>query len=80
MAEGFVCQVCNNSKANLERITSRFVPGWEINICSTCKNKKYEPRFLLVLAARSGPMSDKLKSAIKSNLYCGESITADDIL
>ncbi len=85
MAEGLKCQACDNPKAQLERVDSRFMPGAELNLCSTCKNKKHEPRFVLVLAARAYTgkglnLPDKLKSAIRLHLYSGVEITASDIL
>lgn len=74
------CQICSQPKAQLERVKSRIVTDWELNICQMCKTKKFEPRFLLILAINQFGRSDLIDDYIRKHLYVGEPILLKEAL
>jgi hypothetical protein len=74
-----VCSSCKRQKYEVHGYDSVLVPGMKLLMCKTCMNKGFEPRHLIILAARSGG----LKAAspyIVNNRYIGDKILAQDIL
>jgi len=75
-----VCQSCDQPKANLQRVKSKLVPDWELNMCAGCIKLKYEPRFLIILAVRSLGLTAEIARCIKEHKYVGSAIPAADIV
>lgn len=63
----------------LRKIKSALIPGMELIMCSTCIMNKYEPRYIIILAARTIGIKDAAKF-IKDRRYIGKHIPASDIL
>lgn len=80
MSEHLTCQVCSEPKASLERIPSRLVTGWELNICQSCKAKKHEPRFIIVLAINQFGRTPLIDEYVRKRLYPGEEILLREAL
>lgn len=49
-------------------------------MCATCIEKKYEPRYLIILSIRSAGINDTIKKIIHERRYLGKEILAADIL
>ena len=74
-----VCASCRKPKYEVHGRDSALVPAIKILMCKTCIRRGYEPRHIIILAARSG----KVRQAtpfIVGHLYEGEAIVASDIL
>lgn len=80
MSEHLTCQVCSEPKASLERVKSRIVTDWELNLCQSCKVRKYEPRFLLILAINQFGRTDIIDDYVKKRLYVGDEILLREAL
>jgi len=73
-----VCASCRKPKYEVHGKASELIPTMNVLMCKTCINKGYEPRHIVILAARSGISEAKIY--IVNNLYIGEKIPAEDIL
>jgi hypothetical protein len=74
-----LCQSCNNPKRHLDRVNSR-ITGWPLNMCLDCIQKKFEPRWLIILAVRQTGRTPLIDEYIKLHRYVGEQIPAVDVL
>lgn len=73
------CQVCGKPKQTVHPKKSALMVGHTFLICDACKEKKYEPRHLIILVARSkGPAT--VREHLLKRLYVGEEINATDIV
>lgn len=73
------CSVCSESRNETVNRQSKVLPSMSFNYCSSCDKGGFEPRFAIVLAARSfgsGAVSDY----VRNHKYIGEKILAEDIL
>jgi hypothetical protein len=70
------CQSCKAEKERLIPVESKALPGVNLLICSTCKKQGFEPRHILVLAARSGY---SVRDWIVKRRYHGKSLSAEEI-
>jgi hypothetical protein len=74
-----LCQSCNKSKNQLYNVRSHIMNDISLKICQTCIDNKFEPRWIIILAARSyGP--DSVKNYIAQKRYVGEVITGVEIV
>lgn len=64
---------------SLRKVKSSLISGMELVMCSTCISNKYEPRYIIILAARTVGLSEAAKF-IKERRYVGKHIPASDIL
>lgn len=72
------CQSCGKQKQSVGAKKSAIAPGHTFLICESCREKKYEPRHLIIIVGRSkGPQA--VREHIIKHLYVGEEITASDI-
>jgi hypothetical protein len=74
-----ICSSCKRQKYEVHAKKSALFPNMDLLMCNTCIKKGYEPRHLIIIAARSG----NLRAAtpfIVSALYDGDKIHAEDIL
>jgi hypothetical protein len=74
------CQSCEKLKEKLNIVRSSLVPSLDLKICHTCKYDEMEPRWVVVLAARSGKSPDKVVECVKSRRYLGDEIKLAEIL
>lgn len=73
------CYSCNKQKNELHPKKSELLSGVSSLLCQMCIDSKYEPRWVIVLAARSkGP--DIVKDFIIKRRYIGEEILANELL
>jgi hypothetical protein len=80
MTERFMCNSCDQPKASLERRKSK-ITNMDILICTTCVDKGYEPRHLLIIGYHSSdPIRKRAINLIKSHLYIGETIALTEVL
>lgn len=80
MASELLCQSCEKQKMTLRKVRSALIKSMEILLCAGCIDKKYEPRYLVILSARSNGFSDNVRRIINDRRYLGEEISASDIL
>ena len=80
MSRELLCQSCGEQKMSLQRTKSSLIKEMDLTMCATCIDKKYEPRFIIILSARSYGMNDAIKRIISDRRYVGEVIAASDIL
>lgn len=74
-----VCSSCNKQKAELHPRKSKLITGMNLYLCDGCTRAKMEPRFAIILCARSnGPES--VTDYIKNRRYFGEEISAKEIV
>jgi len=76
--EKILCYSCNKSKNKLNVKKSSLIP---INLfmCETCITSKFEPRWVVILAGRQLG-SDAVKEFIVKKRYCGNDISASELL
>ncbi len=78
MTEKILCYSCNKTKNKLSVKRSTLIP---INLlmCETCISSKFEPRWVIILAARqSSP--DIVRELIVKKRYLGKDIAASELL
>ncbi len=80
MASELLCQSCLEQKMTLRKVKSALIKTMDILMCATCIDKKYEPRYLIILSIRSAGMSEGIKRIIHERRYLGSDILAADIL
>lgn len=51
----------------------------EIVMCNTCISNKFEPRYIVIIAARTSGI-DSVRKVISERRYLGDLISASDIL
>ncbi len=73
------CQSCGKNKQSVAPRKSAIVNGATLLVCDTCKEKKFEPRHLIIIVGRSkGPAA--VRDHINKRLYVGEEITASELI
>jgi hypothetical protein len=73
------CYSCNKQKNELHPKKSELLSGVISLMCQACIDAKFEPRWVVVLAARSkGP--DTVKEFIIKRRYIGSEILANELL
>ena len=74
------CQSCEQVKAKLQIVQSEIIPSLSLKLCASCKFDKLEPRFVIILAARSGGREEKIRGVVRERRYLGKDITLHEIL
>lgn len=69
---------CQHPKQGLRRRKSKLI-GIDLYLCGACYENKYEPRYAIILAARSNGV-DYVSEWIKSKRYLGDEITVRELL
>ena len=73
------CSCCGEPRQNTNNRRSALLPGMSFNYCNDCDSKGHEPRFVIILAARSlGAPS--VGAYVRGHKYSGADITASEIL
>jgi hypothetical protein len=67
-----VCQICDKQRNSLVNYKSKLNPDMDFMACSPCANGELEPRWLVILMARSGA---NVSRWLENKLYVGEDIT-----
>lgn len=75
------CAVCDKHKATLKPRKSKLT-GANLLLCVSCFDNKYEPRWAIIVVARSPKMGGlvAVRDYIRNHKYVGEKIRADEIL
>ena len=76
--EKILCYSCNKTKAKLNAKKSTLLPV-NLLICETCAVSKFEPRWIIILAGRQFG-ADSVKEIILKRRYCGQEISASELL
>ncbi|AXH67374.1 hypothetical protein SEA_WOFFORD_238 [Streptomyces phage Wofford] len=71
-----VCQICDKQRNSLVNYKSRLNPDMEFMACSPCASGEIEPRWLVILMARSGT---DVSRWVENRLYYGDDITSDHL-
>lgn len=79
MSRELVCQSCNQQKMTLRKVRSSLINTMEIVMCNTCISNKFEPRYIVIIAARTSGI-DSVRKVISERRYLGDLISASDIL
>ena len=72
-----LCQSCRIQKSRLHAVESVLIPGMSLVLCTDCRNKGFEPRHVIIIAAASGRNA---KRHIVERLYCGDDLTAQEVI
>lgn len=73
-----VCMSCKGQKSGLRKRKSKLM-GTDLFLCAVCYEKKYEPRYAVILSARSHGIN-YVEDWIKNKRYVGEEITIRELL
>lgn len=71
------CQCCGKQKSRIGAKDSKLIKGTKLLLCTDCKREDHEPRYFVVIAARSGR---NVRDYIVHNRYCGEELAAADVI
>jgi hypothetical protein len=75
-----VCTVCKKPKFSLRQRKSKLIPGGkQMFLCDECFKNKREPRWAIILVARSEG-HEAVSDWIKNNRYVGEPILLSDLV
>lgn len=72
------CGVCDQQRAETHAVVSKLL-GIPFEVCNKCRELGYEPRYIVVLAARSANPEAALPY-IREHKYHGPDIPAADII
>ena len=75
------CAVCDKHRATLKQRKSKLT-GANLLLCTSCFENKYEPRWAIIVVARSPKMGGlvAVRDYIRNHKYVGDKIRADEIL
>ena len=79
MSDSMICSVCDKQKAEVKRRKSKLLPGMHYLACETCISENKEPRYIVIMAARTHGLEHVAK-VISKRLYNGKEITAQDLV
>ena len=78
MNEKILCYSCNKTKNKLNAKRSSLLPI-NLFLCQTCKDEKFEPRWVVLIAGRQNG-HEFVKDFIQKRKYIGAEITASELL
>ena len=73
------CYSCNKQKNELHPKKSELLVGVISLMCQTCVDSRFEPRWVIVLAARSKG-ADTVRDFIIKRRYVGDEILANELI
>lgn len=74
-----LCSSCNEQRAELHPKNSKLIKGIKLVLCNECIKAKREPRWLIILCARTnGPLS--VVDWVTNRRYVGKEITGAELL
>jgi hypothetical protein len=74
-----VCYSCDQPKNELTPKKSKLLGGINLLLCTKCIDKKFEPRWIIILAGRKYG-ADYVKEYIKNTRYIGKEISASELI
>lgn len=74
-----LCYSCGKPKNDLNSKKSTLLPGIVLLMCSTCIDSKFEPRWVIILAARSNDASF-VRDFIVKRRYVGNEISGSELI
>jgi len=75
-----ICASCGEAKAELHAKRSQLFNSMKILLCNSCTESKYEPRYLVIMYARSRGVDAILSKVINQRRYVGKTIEATDVI
>jgi len=75
----FLCSCCNHQRAELSPVESNLFNQQTLLMCNTCIDARHQPRWLIIIAARSTGMNNKITRLIRDQKYCGKEITGKEL-
>lgn len=72
------CSICQSHRHQLKARKSKLMPSIDLYLCNTCIEKKWEPRWLVILVGRQDPA--KVREYLLGRRYNGEEIPAADLI
>lgn len=75
-----ICSVCKKQKNTVTPKKSGLMKEIDLFLCNECLEDKREPRYLIVLAGRSGVDMAVIRPYLKNHRYVGDEITAKELL
>lgn len=73
------CYSCGKQKNELSLRKSSIIPGVNLMLCQSCIDSKFEPRWVIILAARQNGASSVRDFIIKRR-YIGQEILGNEIV
>lgn len=74
-----VCACCGRQHADLRAQKSRLITDIKFMVCPTCKKGGFEPRYIIILVARSeGP--NRVAEYVRDHKYHGEPILGREMI
>lgn len=73
------CTVCRKHKANLRSRKSKLITNMVLFLCNDCFEKKLEPRFAVILKARTDGLAS-VRDYIRGHKYFGDKIVAEELI
>lgn len=74
-----ICQCCGKQKQSVSAKKSTLIQGNMILVCDVCREKKYEPRHIIIIVGRSRGVQ-AIRDHINKRLYVGDTITAEELI
>lgn len=74
-----ICYSCNKQKNELHPKKSELLDGVVSLMCQSCIDMRYEPRWIVVLAARSKG-AESVRDFILKRRYLGNEILANELI
>jgi hypothetical protein len=74
-----VCACCGKQRNELRVQRSRLLEGFKFVACQECKKRGFEPRYIIILVARSDG-TDKVVDYIRDHKYHGDDILGRELL
>lgn len=71
------CQCCHKQKSRVGPKDSKLVRGNKLLLCTECRRDDHEPRYFVIIAARSGK---DIRDYIIQGRYCGAELAAADVI
>lgn len=73
------CTVCRRHRAQLRPRKSKLLPGRTLFLCTECFDGKREPRWAVIVTARSEGV-EAVRPWIRNRRYYGDKITLDELV
>jgi hypothetical protein len=67
------CSSCDQIRYQLKRKQSKLIPSFTLNLCNDCITKKFEPRWIIIMAGRQFG-AGYVKDYLEPKRYVGEEI------
>lgn len=75
-----ICQSCNKQKNDLTTKKSSLLTGINLFMCETCIENKFEPRWVIILAARQNEDPSVVRDFIVKRRYIGKEISGSELI